>query len=86
MRQRIVRIVAFEACSLRWPCSGSMRRCAVDDIPRLVAAARTGDSPAPLAVLAAFVAGGLVVAPVNVLIGATMVVFGPDRHLLRARC
>ena len=27
--------------------------------------------------LAAFVAGGLVVAPVNVLIGATMIVFGP---------
>ena len=49
------------------------------DVPRLVAAAhQLGDSPfAPLAVLAAFVAGGLVVAPVNVLTAATMIVFGP---------
>ena len=80
MRRRIVRIVAFGAVlialALLW-LDTPLREWA--DIPRLVAAAhQLGDSPlAPLAVLAAFVAGGLVVAPVNVLIGATMVVFGP---------
>src|SRR6185369_6885334 len=80
MRRRIVRIVAFGAVlialALLW-LDTPLREWA--DIPRLVAAAHAlGDSPlAPLAVLAAFVAGGLVVAPVNVLIGATMIVFGP---------
>jgi len=80
MRRRIVRIVAFGAVlialALLW-LDTPLREWA--DIPRLVAAAhQLGDSPlAPLAVLGAFVAGGLVVAPVNVLIGATMVVFGP---------
>lgn len=49
------------------------------DVARLVAAAhQLGDSRlAPLVVLGTFVAGGLVVAPINVLIAATVVVFGP---------
>ena len=56
------------------------------DVPRLVAAAhRLGDSPlAPLAVLGAFLAGGIVVAPVNVLIAATVIVFGPVEGALVA--
>jgi len=80
MRRRIVRIVAFGAVlialALLW-LDTPLREWI--DVQRLVAAARElGDSPlAPLAVLGAFVAGGLVVAPVNVLIAATMVVFGP---------
>ena len=80
MRRRIVRIVAFGAVlitlALLW-LDTPLREWV--DIARLVAAAhQLGDSPfAPLAVLVAFVAGGLVVAPVNVLIGATMIVFGP---------
>jgi phospholipase D1/2 len=80
MRRRIGRIVAFGtvliALALLW-LHTPLREWI--DVPRLVAAAhRLGDSPlAPLATLAAFVAGGLVVAPVNVLIAATMVVFGP---------
>jgi phospholipase D1/2 len=80
MQRRIVRIVAFGAVlialALLW-LDTPLHEWA--DVPRLVAAAhQLGDSPfAPLAVLAAFVAGGLVVAPVNILIGATMVVFGP---------
>lgn len=49
------------------------------DVHRLVDAAhRLADSNlAPLAVLAAFLVGGFVVAPVNVLITATVIVFGP---------
>ena len=80
MRDRIVRIVAVGAVvvglALLW-LETPLREWL--DVPRLVAAARElGDSPlAPLAVFAAFIAGGLVVAPVNVLIAATMVVFGP---------
>ena len=80
MRRRIVRIVAFGAVlialAVLW-LDTPLREWA--DVPRLVAAAhQLGDSPfAPLAVLGAFVAGGLVVAPVNVLIAATMIVFGP---------
>ena len=80
MQRRIFRIVAFGAVlialALLW-LDTPLREWA--DVPRLVAAAHElGDSPlAPLAVLGAFVAGGLVVAPVNVLIAATMIVFGP---------
>ncbi len=80
MQRRIVRIIAFGAVlialALLW-LHTPLREWA--DVPRLVDAAhQLGDSPlAPFAVLAAFVAAGLVVAPVNVLIAATMVVFGP---------
>jgi uncharacterized membrane protein YdjX (TVP38/TMEM64 family) len=80
MQRRIIRIIAFGAVlialALLW-LHTPLREWA--DVPRLVDAAhRLGDSPlAPFAVLAAFVAAGLVVAPVNVLIAATMVVFGP---------
>jgi len=80
MRRRIVRLVAFGAVlialAVLW-LDTPLREWV--DVPRLVAAAhQLGDSPlAPVAVLAAFIAGGLVVAPVNVLIAATMIVFGP---------
>jgi uncharacterized membrane protein YdjX (TVP38/TMEM64 family) len=80
MQRRIIRIIAFGAVlialALLW-LHTPLREWA--DVPRLVDAAhRLGTSPlAPFAVLAAFVAAGLVVAPVNVLIAATMVVFGP---------
>jgi phospholipase D1/2 len=49
------------------------------DIPHLVALMkRLGDSPsAPLAMLGAYVVGGLIVVPVNVLIAVTVIVFGP---------
>src|SRR6516225_7260994 len=48
------------------------------DIPHLVALMkRLGDSPtAPLAMLGAYVVGGLIVVPVNVLIAVTVIVFG----------
>jgi uncharacterized membrane protein YdjX (TVP38/TMEM64 family) len=49
------------------------------DVPRLVALMnRLGDSPlAPLVMLAAFMAGGLIMFPINVLIAVTVLVFGP---------
>src|SRR4051794_34584909 len=49
------------------------------NIHRAVAAMNAlGDSPlAPLAILGAFVVGGLVLIPVNVLIAVTVLVFGP---------
>jgi phospholipase D1/2 len=49
------------------------------DVERLVAVMnRFGDSPlAPLLILAAYLGGGLVLFPVNVLIAVTIIVFGP---------
>lgn len=49
------------------------------DVPRLVALMdRLGNSPvAPLLMLAAYMVGGLIVFPVNVLIAVTVLVFGP---------
>jgi phosphatidylserine/phosphatidylglycerophosphate/cardiolipin synthase-like enzyme/uncharacterized membrane protein YdjX (TVP38/TMEM64 family) len=49
------------------------------DVPRLVGLLqRIGDSPlAPLALLAAYAIGGLIVFPINVLIAASVLVFGP---------
>jgi uncharacterized membrane protein YdjX (TVP38/TMEM64 family) len=49
------------------------------DVARIVALLRRfGDSPlAPLLMMAGYVAGGLVVFPVNVLIAVTVIVFGP---------
>jgi phospholipase D1/2 len=49
------------------------------DVQRLVAVVGTfSDSPfAPVAMLAAYVVGGLIVIPVNILIAVTVIVFGP---------
>jgi phospholipase D1/2 len=56
------------------------------DVPRLAGTLRRiGDSPlAPMIMLAAFLAGGLVVFPVNVLIAASILMFGPLLGALHA--
>jgi len=56
------------------------------DVPRLAGTLHHfADSPlAPLLMLAAFLAGGLVIFPVNVLIAASILIFGPWRGALYA--
>ena len=58
------------------------------DVPHLVAALnRLGASPlAPLAMLVAFLIGGLVFVPVNVLIAVAVLVFGPLLGAIYALC